>query len=211
MKKLIYGVAENDLEDHITQKVEYYCGEGSKLKNKKRVVWYCVIYNKWYGMLTRCYKKSELERHPTYENKYVCDDWLKFSKFKAWMETQDYDGKDLDKDLLFEGNTIYSPETCVFIPQELNKFLLEKTAQRELPFGVSYHKKKGKYIAQTGGVQMGTFDDPYSAHEAWALGKYKKAIEFASNQTDERIAKALIKRYADKLSKAIVLKGERSE
>lgn len=152
-------------------------------------------------MLTRCYNKGELERHPTYVMKSVCKEWLTFSKFKSWMETQDWEGKQLDKDILFEGNSVYSPETCVFIDQSLNKFLLEKTENRDLPIGVSYHKVKNKYIAASGGKQIGSFDNQKDAELAWCEDKLRQAIVHASLSDNERVAIAIVKRYTDKLEK----------
>lgn len=192
---MIYGVATNDL-NYVTQRTEYYKDEFGK--KRRRVVWQCPYYQRWFAMLTRCYKESELAKHPTYENKYVCDDWLTFSNFKRWMENQDWEGKQLDKDILFEGNTVYSPDTCVFISQELNKFLLEKSKVRELPIGVSYNKTKRKYIAQSAGVQLGGFDDVKSAALAWANYKLRQAVDLAKEQT-ETVAKALVLRYTRKL------------
>ena len=188
---------------YITQKVEYYCSQGSKLKNKKRVIWACPFYQRWFAMLTRYYKKSELERHPTYLNKTVCTEWLKFSNFKAWMEKQDWEGKDLDKDILVQGNTEYHPDKCVFIPQWLNKFLLEKTKDRGLPTGVCFHKKKNKFIAASGGRQIGTFDTVKSAEIAWCSDKLKQAIEHSKTVSDQRVADAIVIRYTEKLNNAM--------
>lgn len=203
---MIYGVAVNDLRDHKTQIIEYSVDENGK--KKRKVVWQCPFYARWFNMISRCYNPAELERHPTYEQKHVCEDWKFFSKFKAWMEQQEWEYKELDKDILFEGNLVYSPETCVFIPQDLNKFLLEKTKERDLPRGVSYHKKKKKYIASISCGEnkkikhIGTFDDPWSAHFAWAYEKLQLAKEIASRQTDKRIVEALINRYTDNFRKA---------
>ena len=46
------------------------------------------------------------------------------------MEQQDYDGKHLDKDLLVCNNKVYSPETCVFVPREINQFLTKSNNSR---------------------------------------------------------------------------------
>mgnify|MGYP000942974477 CR=1 FL=1 len=199
MLKLIYGVAVNDLPDHRTQIVEYIVNENGK--KKRKVVWQCPFYTKWFNMLTRCYNEVELKRHPTYEKNFVCRDWLLFSSFKSWMETQDWEEKQLDKDILSAGSLEYSPETCVFVSQEVNKFLLEKTAIRDLPIGVSYHKVKKKFIAsiscgENGKIkQVGAFNCPEQAHLAWATEKLEMSKQIAQKQSDERIANALILRY----------------
>jgi len=195
---MIYGVAVNDLPDHKTQIVEKHINSFGKVTRK--VVWQCPFYTKWFNMLSRCYKKSELTRHPTYENKTVCEEWLKFSNFKKWMEQQDWENKELDKDILFSGNSIYSPSTCVFVSKEINKFILEKTKIRDFPIGVSFHKKKSKFIAsislgRNGKIQhLGTFDNQYEAHLYWAERKLSLVIELVKSE-DERVANALVDRY----------------
>lgn len=196
---MIYGVAVNDLSNHRTQIVEYIVNENGK--KKRKVVWQCPFYTKWFNMLTRCYNEAELKRHPTYEKNFVCSDWLLFSSFKSWMETQDWEGKQLDKDILSAGSLEYSPETCVFVSQEVNKFLLEKSDIRDLPIGVSYHKVKKKFIAsiscgENGKIkQVGAFNCPKQAHLAWATEKLKISKQIAQKQSDERIANALILKY----------------
>lgn len=203
---MIYGVATNDLPDHKTQIVEYYKDENGKTKRK--TIWQCPFYTRWFNMISRCYNPYEHNRHPQYKTAFVCDDWLYFSKFKVWMEIQDWEDKQLDKDILFKGNQEYSAKTCVFVSGKVNKFLLEKTALRELPIGVSYHKTKEKYIAsiscgENGKVkQLGAFNNPYIAHLTWAEKKFSFAQEIAENQTDERIATALIVRYTNILENA---------
>ena len=77
-------------------------------------------------MLQRCYSESHLVRQPTYKGCSVCEEWLTFSNFKSWMEQQDWEGKQLDKDLLVYKNKIYSPETCVFVSSVINSFFVEK-------------------------------------------------------------------------------------
>lgn len=205
---MIYGVAVNDLPNHRTQICKYVEGLTKTGKKKKVTVWQCPFYSRWFLMLSRCYKVSELEKHPTYNKVTVCEEWLKFSNFKTWMETQPWQGNQLDKDILFPGNTEYSKDTCCFVSQEVNKFILEKTASRDLPIGVIYHKKKAKFIAaiSTGKnakiEHLGNFNCPNKAHLAWAERKLEFAKEIASKQSDKRVAKALVDRYTQILVKA---------
>jgi len=77
-------------------------------------------YKKWNSMLQRCYATRVSQ--PTYEKCYVCVRWQYLSNFTLWMNTQDWVGKQLDKDLL--GDTFeYSPEKCCFISRELNSLI----------------------------------------------------------------------------------------
>ena len=55
----------------------------------------------------------------------------------------------LDKDILVKGNKIYSPETCVFVPQNINTLFTKRNKVRgEYPIGVSFYKNTNKYLAQ---------------------------------------------------------------
>lgn len=78
----------------------------------------------WENMKQRCYSEKYHKKYPTYKGCYVCDDWLNYDNFKKWFE-ENYNPetmKDfvLDKDILVEGNKTYSPDTCCFVPQEIN-------------------------------------------------------------------------------------------
>ena len=85
---------------------------------------------------------------------------------------------DLDKDILFKGNKVYSPETCAFVPHEINTLFVNRKACRgELPVGVYYDTEKGKYRANMAfmgrSIKLGTFD---TADEAFARYKEYKGI-----------------------------------
>ena len=75
---------------------------------------------------------------------------------------------DLDKDILFKGNKVYSPETCCFVPHAVNTlFLNGKKNRGDFPLGVHFDKSKGKYRAEMSfmgrQIKLGTFDTAESA------------------------------------------------
>ena len=195
-KKLVCGVGINDV-DYAVQPTE----------NGKTKV--CIYYRTWKHMLVRCYSEKYHIERSTYKGCSVCEEWLTFSKYKSWMETQDYEGKQLDKDLLVQGNKVYSPETCVFVSRQINMFLVERGADRgEYPIGVCYVKKSRDMMSEQSkpyraiirvgsGTQkhLGYFSTPEEAHQAWLKAKIELAKGLAAEQTDPRIAKALISRY----------------
>lgn len=117
------------------------------------------------------------------------------------METQDWEGKALDKDLLLDGNKLYSPETCIFISKEVNSFLTDKKSNvGEHPLGVTYHTRFKKFTAQvweTNGQRkhLGYFDTPEAAAETYKAAKWEIAQRLARKQTDKRVADAILKRY----------------
>jgi hypothetical protein len=196
IRKPVYGVGIND-SDYVTERKE-------KVNGKWKVLWKCPYYCRWRDMLARCYSEKYQERYPTYKGCTVIDEWLLFSNFKRWMEKQDWEGKDLDKDLLVEGNKVYSPETCVFVPQLVNSFLIDCGAIRgEYPIGVSWRKALSKLQAYCRNPftkkleHLGYFLDPDEAHEAWKKRKHELACQLADSEyvTDDRIKEVLRNKY----------------
>ena len=197
-EKLVQDVGINDA-DYIVAIKETIGYENGKQKQK--LVWICPFYKKWESMLKRCYSTKYQENYPTYEGCSVCEDWLVFSNFKHWMENQDWEGKELDKDLLIMGNKVYSPQVCVFVDQKINSFIIEPRASRgEYMIGVYWHKEKKRFRAQCRdgsgkNKHLGYFDTELEAHKAWLAFKLEQAKILAAEQTDPRVAKALIERY----------------
>lgn len=197
VRKLIEGVGINDA-DYVTQEIEYYFKDG---KRRTRKAWCCPFYQKWVSMLKRCYSKKRLSWTPTYADCIVCEDWVYFSNFKAWMEKQSWEGKVLDKDILVPGNKVYGPETCVFVTQRVNMFVVKQSAERDLPTGVlrtNYDPNKftskaklmdGKYI------HFGVFDTAEAAHTAWKKHKLEVLYSMRDEINDERVFEALRKTF----------------
>ena len=80
-------------------------------------------YNTWCAMLQRCYDVKHQERNPTYEGCTVAPEWLHYSNFYQWWAIHHVEGWELDKDTIAHGNKHYSPETCCYIPSEINSFM----------------------------------------------------------------------------------------
>lgn len=195
--KKVHGVGANDCG--------YPVSIFGTVSGKSRRLWMCPYYSTWCSMLNRCYNTKTQARYPTYIGCTVAPEWLSFSAFRAWMLTQDWEGKHLDKDLLVIGNKLYSPEMCVFVPGKLNTFLNDcGSARGDWPVGVDLHKSSGKFRANccnplTGKREyLGLFGCPDSAREAWRARKHELALRYADQQTDPRIAQALRARYATK-------------
>ena len=103
-------------------------------------------YTLWKNMLERCYSDTYKKKHPTYKDCEVSENFKSFEYFYEWCHSQigfSNQGWHLDKDLLTEGNKVYSENICVFIPSEINKVLVKREALRgEYLIGVSWHKKR---------------------------------------------------------------------
>lgn len=122
-----------------------YVGEGKykHQENGKQTE----ISKKWHSMLIRCYDDEFHRKEPIYIGCEVYEGWLNFQNFAKWYEENYYEVKNekmaLDKDILVKGNKIYSPQTCVFVPQRINNLFLKNNKIRgKYPVGVSYHKRK---------------------------------------------------------------------
>ena len=168
-RKPRYGVGENDAH-YATQPMV----NGKQIKDP--------AYIAWAGMLKRAYNRKYHAEHPTYSGVTVCKEWHSFRAFRAWWLENYREGWHLDKDLLAAGNREYAPDACVYVPQWLNKFTLDRGASRgELPIGVSIHKQTGKYQSECGnpitGKQcyLGLFTEPEAAHDAWLKCKLSLA------------------------------------
>lgn len=137
-----------------------------------------VSYKLWGNMLIRCYDSKYQEKESTYKGCTVCDEWLYFSNFKKWFDdpANGYrDGYQLDKDILGNGAKVYSPETCCFVPQEINNMFTKYTNKDNLHQGLSINRI-GRIYTRLGmdGKRkvLGTFD---TSEEAFIV--YKEAKE----------------------------------
>lgn len=178
-KSLIYGVGINDA-DYVVSTADSTTVNGKrKFYNFRR----CPYYTVWLEMLRRGHSDKEKSRHGSYKDVTVCKEWHLFSNFKAWMEQQDWEGKQLDKDILIRGNRVYSPEACCFVPSQINCCLLDSKGSRgEYPLGVclitgaenrvNRYKSEGAILqGKRNRVHIGVFPTPQKAHRAWQLAK----------------------------------------
>ena len=120
--------------------VAYY-GQG-KYKSRGKDGKKTKAYNHWMNMLNRCYNPYHLNEFPTYIDCYVCEEWLCFQNFAEWFYENYYECNDekmcLDKDILCKGNKIYSPETCIFVPNNINILFTKREKERgKYPIGVT--------------------------------------------------------------------------
>ena len=199
MSRLVEGVGINDADYVVKTQIEKPKVNGKRVR---QLGWICPFYQAWKNMLARCYNVKYQKLNTTYVGCSVCKEWLTFSNFKSWMEQQDWEGKHLDKDLLFYKNNIYSPETCLFIDRRLNNFLVKCDKRRgEFPLGVS--KNRTRFTAscwEDGNDRQyeGSYTTPELAHEAWQKAKIKIAYTLKDKQTDPNVVKG-IQRVIDKI------------
>ena len=155
-------------------------------------------YKCWTRMLQRCYSAKLQEKCPTYIDCCVSECWLYYPNFKNWYDTNYYEinnkTSQLDKDILIKNNKVYSPETCIFVPQFINTLFVKCQKSRgELPIGVYYDKASKKYKAQLSIFKdgkrttknLGRLDTPEEAFEVYKQAKEKYIKEIADEYKDK--------------------------
>lgn len=157
----------------------------------------------WKAILYRCYNKNSLEKNATYKGCTVDEKWHNFQNFAGWYyENYPSDGKvyELDKDLKVIGNKIYSENTCLFIPHNINTFITQRcNALSPNLIGTSYRVNYKKYIARCGNPvtgkreNLGYFNTELEAHLAWRKRKSEIAHELAMQQKNPDVRDALLR------------------
>ena len=124
-----------------------------------------------------------------------------FQDFAEWCQDQIgyLEGFHLDKDLLLRGNKEYGKDTCVFLPQEVNKLLTKRDRFRgEYPLGVQADRGSIRASCHTGtgrATVLGYFKNPVKAFEVYKKFKENHMKEVAQqwkSQIDPRAYQALM-------------------
>jgi hypothetical protein len=186
-RKTVYGIGINDACYIVSTKID----------GKQK---FCPYYNVWKGMIQRCYDKITHSKNPAYKNCSVSLDWHLFSNFKDWMVSQDWQGKQLDKDILNIGNKIYSIDNCIFVSSSVNTLLMDCLSSRgQYPQGVGLHTSTGKYRAKcrVNGFQksLGLFFTISEAEIAYLQFKSALVESIATGQS-KKIKQGLIRHVA---------------
>jgi len=172
-----------------------YHGEGQYLTrdivgNKARV------YNIWIKMIQRCYSEKSHIKHPSYKYCTVAEEWHNFQNFAEWYyknynseNTHDWE---LDKDILFKSNKVYSPKTCCFVPKQINN-IFKGYKQNEYTRGVNTSGDKFRVSYQK--KYLGTYNTPEEAFQTYKVEKETHIKEVANKwkpQLSPQAYKALI-------------------
>lgn len=182
-----------------------YIGEG-RYKARDNLCKQTIQYYYWSHMMTRCYNEKYLKTGPTYEKCEVCKEWHNFQNFAKWFDENYYDIGDgriqLDKDILIKRNKIYSPETCVFVPNRINTLFVKRQNYRgKYPIGVSYYKRgKINFLSQ-----CYIFDREQNKSTHKNLGYFNTPEEafYAYKEFKEEYIKQVADEYKDKIPKKL--------
>ena len=142
-------------------------------------------YDLWNNMLKRCYSDAYQKKQPTYKGCEVSAKFKSFEYFYEWCNKQigfgNQDNENpfhLDKDLLIKGNKVYSEDSCVFIPREINQLLTKRTASRgEYLIGVCWHNTSKAFVAMVRKNKGKREHLGYFNTELEAFNAYKQAKE----------------------------------
>lgn len=180
-----------------------FIGEGEYEITKNGKTTKC--YDTRHSMLRRCYSEKEHKKYPTYINCKVCDEWLNFQNFAKWYYENYYEIEGqrttLDKDIVHKGNKTYSPENCVFVPNNINALFVKNDKNRgEYPIGVNIYKRTNKYRAY-----CNVYDEKTKRYKNKHLG-YFNSVEQAFNvykQFKENYIKQVADEYKGKIPKKL--------
>lgn len=124
-----------------------YIGEGNYKVSENRKL--TKVYSTWQSMLQRCYSNKFHKKQPTYIGCDVSEEWYNFQNFAKWYYENYYEVEGekmhLDKDILYKHNKIYSPRTCIFVPQTINGLFIKRDNNRGKSVIGTTPRKNGKY------------------------------------------------------------------
>ena len=151
-------------------------------------------YGLWCGMLRRCYSDTFKKQRPTYEGCKCSDNFKSYEYFYEWCNKQigfGVDGWHLDKDLLIKGNKVYSEDSCIFIPSEINSGLVKCVASRgKHLIGVHWCNTNKAFVAQVNRNKgqpehLGLFKTEIEAFNAYKTAKEAYLKELANKWKDK--------------------------
>ena len=152
----------------------------------------------WIRMFQRGYDKKLHDKQPSYKDCSVVKEWHNFQVFAEWFDENYKEGFVLDKDILLKGNKIYSPDTCVFVPREINGiFTLRQNKRGDYPIGVlkNGNKFQANIVRYNKREYLGTFNTPEEAFQVYKVAKEDYIRHVANkwkNQITEECYQALL-------------------
>lgn len=152
-------------------------------------------YKNWNHMFSRCFNPKELAKRPNYIGCFVNDIWMDYQEFADFWHKDKFrqKGWHLDKDILVRDNKEYGPDTCAFVPYDLNCLLTSrKLARGKDLVGVFQRSDNHMFIAQ---CQDGSGKQVY-------LGQYKTAEEgfFIYKDFKESVIKERAEKWKSQIS-----------
>lgn len=118
-------------------------------------------FGAWTNMIERCYADNLRHKHPAYKDCIMCDEWHNYQNFRKWYDENIYyvnnERMHIDKDILFKENNLYSPYTCLIVPQRINMIFMKKPKTRDIDLPNTIYRCVGGYTASYNGKSLGVF------------------------------------------------------
>lgn len=186
--------------------------QGEGIYNSKE---HALAWRKWDGMLRRVYSEEYKNKKPSYINCSICKDWLNFQTFAEWFYENYYEIEGqvmcLDKDILIKGNKLYSPQTCVIVPNNINCLFTKSDSIRskDLPIGV-YNSGNGFRVYLKKGCINGkknselfkmsnikTKEEAFNIYKQEKEKYIKKVADYYKNKIPQRLYNAMYEYKVD--------------
>lgn len=162
-------------------------------------------YMIWSAMLQRCYG-NKIKNNKSYIDCEVCEEWHSYYNFHLWFIENYYDVKDdimeLDKDILYKHNKIYSPDKCCFVPSNINcLFTKSDIARGDHPIGVIWHTRDECFESwcsngEKKNIYLGRFTneiDAYLTYKNYKENLIKQKADMYKNLIPSKLYNALYK------------------
>ena len=188
LRSLVYGVGINDVM------IPYFTGTRT--------------WRTWSGIIRRTDKRDP--KYLSYGKEHYLDctldsRWYKLSAFKEWIEQwDDYENKEVDKDILIPGNLHYGPDTCLMVRPIVNRwFKPNKRGGGDLPRGVCHNPdwKRGAspnpyrtQITPIGGKRtgLGYYDTIEEASAVFEEARKEQIKVLIETETDPKVKNAML-------------------
>jgi hypothetical protein len=187
LRSLVYGVGINDVM------IPYFTSTRT--------------WRTWNGIIRRTDNRDMKWINEQNKTSYVdCTldpRWYKLSAFKEWIEQwDDYENKEVDKDILIPGNKIYGPDTCLMVRPIVNAWF-KPNARGDLPRGVCWNSgwKRGKspnpyrtQITPIGGkrTSLGVYATIEEASAVFEEARKEQIKVLIETETDLKVKNALL-------------------
>jgi hypothetical protein len=162
-------------------------------------------YRIWENLIYRCYGEKFRDSRPAYKGCTVCQEWHNFQNFAQWYDENFYDCGEgrmhIDKDIIIKDNKLYSPETCILVPQRINMIFMTKSRKDDLPNCVRQNPS-GSYASYYNGKRYGTYrtlQEAVNEHEKQKRIHIIEVAEEYKNKIPLKVYEALIN-YCEELA-----------
>lgn len=130
----------------------------------------------WQSMFERVYGGRETS--PSYADVKVNLVWHCYQVFAEWFDNNYVEGWQLDKDIRIKGSREYGPESCCFVPREINnKSAFKISTQNKYNLGVYYCSRDDLYLSMESKIQTKSLKDAILNQKVAMEAKFKGLYE----------------------------------